>query len=76
MLPNKFSVTPKKIWAVIILSFLLLTVAEYRQVSTDSSIWKQKQITKMYDRYSKEFPEIPDISVQELKLLQQQVIYR
>ena len=49
MLPNKFSVTPKKIWAVIILSFLLLTVAEYRQVSTDSSIWKQKQITKMME---------------------------
>lgn len=68
---NKFNISSKQIGIVIAIVFSLLAFLEYRQISNNSDLWQQEKISKMYNRYSQEFPVIQDISAQQLKLLQQ-----
>jgi rhodanese-related sulfurtransferase len=59
-------ITKVKLLSLAIASIFLVTIGSYKLAANPTDTEKQQQIEQMYDRYSREFPEVEDISVAQL----------
>ena len=72
---NKMNIQPNLIryWSLFMSSFLVLTtVSCSKNYANHSEEWKQEKIETLYTKYARKFPEVKDISAEELQQLQEQ----
>jgi rhodanese-related sulfurtransferase len=60
-------ITKIKLISLAIASIFLVTIGSYKLAANPTDTEKQQKIEQMYDRYSREFPEVKSITAAQLK---------